>query len=162
MKRKKQNPDSDDISNLQRIGNIADATLLDACLKINTTENQYVLNLKLEKSHVLDILRSLLKKSFPSSHGASEIKNNPVQSESDVTPALWIDENTYLTSREVEIMKLVSQGLYNKEVADRLGLKRATVRAFLNKVNIKFRVNNRMEASNKLRELLNMPNNNQL
>jgi DNA-binding CsgD family transcriptional regulator len=162
MKRKNKKPDSENISDFQRIGNIADASLLDACLKINTDENQYVLNLKLEKSHVLDILRSLLKKSFHPSHSPSEIKTNSEQSGTEVTPALWIDENTYLTAREFEIMKLVSDGLYNKEVADRLGLKRATVRAFLNKVNIKFRVNNRMEASNKLRELLNMPNNNQL
>jgi DNA-binding NarL/FixJ family response regulator len=162
MKRKNKKPDSGSISDLQRIGNIADATLLDACLKINTNENQYVLNLKLEKSHVLDILRSLLKKSFHPSHCNSDIKNNPEQSGTEVNPALWVDDNTYLTAREFEIMKFVSDGLYNKEIADRLGLKNSTVRNTLYRAYIKLKTANRTEASNKFKEIFNNQKNIQI
>jgi DNA-binding NarL/FixJ family response regulator len=162
MKRKNKKPDSENISDFQRIGNIADASLLDACLKINTDENQYVLNLKLEKSHVLDILRSLLKKSYHPSHSPSEIKTNSEQSGTEVTPASWIDENTYLTAREFEIMKLVSAGLYNKEVADRLGLKNSTVRNTLYRAYIKLKTANRTEASNRFKEIFNNQKNIQI
>jgi DNA-binding NarL/FixJ family response regulator len=158
MKRKNKKPDSDDISDLQRIGNIADATMLDACLKINTNENQYILNLKLEKSHVLDILRSLLRKSLHPSHCPPGIKNNPAPSETEI----WVDENTYLTAREFEIMKFVSDGLYNKEVADKLGLKNSTVRNTLYRAYIKLKTANRTEASNKFKEIYNNQKNIQI
>ena len=50
-----------------------------------------------------------------------------------------------LTDRENEIAELVARGLQNKEVAEELGIARATVVSHLRKVFIKMRVRNRTE-----------------
>lgn len=48
-----------------------------------------------------------------------------------------------LTKREVEIVQLVSQGLANKVVARRLGVREGTVKIHLNNIYRKLRVSNR-------------------
>ena len=45
-----------------------------------------------------------------------------------MAPGIWIDEETYLTWREFEIMERLSKGWLNKEIADDLGLEYNTVR----------------------------------
>jgi two-component system NarL family response regulator len=53
-----------------------------------------------------------------------------------------------LTPREIEVMKLVSQGLRNKEVAAVLGIAERTVAVHLNNIFAKFQVNERTAAVN--------------
>lgn len=51
-----------------------------------------------------------------------------------------------LTSREVEVVKLVAKGLRNKEIAESLGLSDQTVRAHLKHILKKLNVNDRTAA----------------
>jgi DNA-binding NarL/FixJ family response regulator len=50
-----------------------------------------------------------------------------------------------LTRREVEVVRLVSQGLTNKVVAEALGLREGTVKIHLHSIYRKLRVSNRSE-----------------
>lgn len=52
--------------------------------------------------------------------------------------------NYQLTKREEEIAALVTEGLRNKEIAYRLGLATATVKAHLQSVYMKLHVDNRV------------------
>jgi len=51
-----------------------------------------------------------------------------------------------LTPKEIEIIKLVSRGLHNKEIAEALDIKVATVNFHVSNILIKLRVNTRFEA----------------
>ena len=51
-----------------------------------------------------------------------------------------------ITSREVEVLDLVAQGLHNKEVADRLGLSTRTIETHLEHIFAKLGVSSRTEA----------------
>ena len=50
-----------------------------------------------------------------------------------------------LTQRELEITRLVSQGLANKAVAGQLGVQEGTVKLHLHSIYRKLRVSNRVE-----------------
>jgi len=63
-----------------------------------------------------------------------------------VSTVIWIDDETYLTWREFEIMERLSKGLLNKEIADDLGLEYNTVRNNLQRIYRKFKCSNRSEA----------------
>ena len=68
-------------------------------------------------------------------------------SEKKNTTAADSEENTIpLTSREKEILKLVSQGASNKEIADTLVVKEVTVKTHLNSVFKKLKVSSRTQA----------------
>ena len=56
-----------------------------------------------------------------------------------------------LTSREAEIVRLIEQGLSNKEIATRLGIEVATVKNHVHNLLEKLRVHHRMEAAARLR-----------
>jgi DNA-binding CsgD family transcriptional regulator len=66
-------------------------------------------------------------------------------------PLVWIAKNeTYpdqLTSREVDVLKLVAAGLTNRETADRLGLSSRTIDAHLRSVFAKIGVGSRSAAT---------------
>jgi DNA-binding NarL/FixJ family response regulator len=51
-----------------------------------------------------------------------------------------------LTPREIEIMKLVSNGLQNKEIARKLGIKTRTVEFHVSNILLKLGVSSRLEA----------------
>jgi DNA-binding NarL/FixJ family response regulator len=51
-----------------------------------------------------------------------------------------------LTSREEEVMKLLSTGLLNKEIADTLGITLQSTKNKLNNIYNKMNVSNRIEA----------------
>ena len=51
-----------------------------------------------------------------------------------------------LTPREIEIMKLVSNGLQNKEIAGKLGIKARTVEFHVSNILLKLGVSSRLEA----------------
>lgn len=56
-----------------------------------------------------------------------------------------VSVNQALTKREAEVVHLVSQGLSNKVVAGRLGLREGTVKIYLHSIYRKLRVANRAE-----------------
>ncbi len=57
------------------------------------------------------------------------------------------DPLSQLTGREAEILKLVAEGLSNKEVAARLSLQEKTVKHHMSRVLAKLNVRNRVEAA---------------
>ncbi len=59
----------------------------------------------------------------------------------------------YLTAREREVLKLVLEGLSSKAVADKLYLSKRTVDFHLANVYDKLKVDNRMQAACKVKEL---------
>jgi LuxR family transcriptional regulator, maltose regulon positive regulatory protein len=61
-----------------------------------------------------------------------------------------------LTPREKEIMTLLSKGLFDKEIADRLGICLQTVRNILYNIYQKMNVSNRIEAMIKFNNLTEM------
>lgn len=52
-----------------------------------------------------------------------------------------------LTERELEILEMVSQGLTNQEIADRLFLSENTIKKYISNILNKLQVNNRVEAA---------------
>lgn len=65
-------------------------------------------------------------------------------------PTVWTSDQTYpdrLTSREVDVLKLVATGLTNREIAERLGLSSRTVDAHLRSVFAKIGVGSRSAAT---------------
>jgi DNA-binding NarL/FixJ family response regulator len=67
-------------------------------------------------------------------------------------PARAADETAQLSKRETEILELLTQGLANKEIADRLGLSTETVRVHLKRIYDKLHVHSRTEAAMKYRD----------
>ncbi len=61
-------------------------------------------------------------------------------------------EEANLSKRETEILDLLTQGLANKEIADRLGLSIETVRVHLRRIYDKLHVHSRTEAAMKYRD----------
>jgi DNA-binding NarL/FixJ family response regulator len=51
-----------------------------------------------------------------------------------------------LTSREVEVLKLIARGMSNLEVADRLYISEATVKTHLNRTMTKLDLDSRAQA----------------
>jgi DNA-binding NarL/FixJ family response regulator len=52
----------------------------------------------------------------------------------------------HLSKRETEVIRLLPEGLGNKQIAARLGLSTETVRAYLKTVYAKLHVHSRLEA----------------
>lgn len=61
-------------------------------------------------------------------------------------------EDVKLSKRETEILKLLTKGLANKEIADRLDISVETVRVHLRRVYEKLHVHSRTEAAMKFRD----------
>jgi len=59
--------------------------------------------------------------------------------------------SVHLSKRETEILDLLTTGLANKEIADRLGLSVETVRVHLRRIYEKLHVHSRIEAAMKYR-----------
>lgn len=57
-----------------------------------------------------------------------------------------------LTIRELEVLKLIAEGLNYKEVADKLFVSPETVRKHLSNIYAKLKVNNKVAAINKIRQ----------
>lgn len=53
--------------------------------------------------------------------------------------------DAYLTAREVQVVRLVAQGLTNEQIADRLYLSPDTIKTHLRRVFRRLDVNNRAE-----------------
>ena len=63
------------------------------------------------------------------------------------------DENSLLSSREKEVLELLSKGLMYKEIADKLGVAHETVKKHLKNIYQKLHVQNKIEALNKFKLL---------
>lgn len=61
------------------------------------------------------------------------------------------DESSLLSSREKEVLELLSQGLLYKEIAEQLGVTHETVKKHLKNIYQKLHVQNKIEALNKFR-----------
>jgi two-component system, NarL family, nitrate/nitrite response regulator NarL len=68
------------------------------------------------------------------------------------------DRMRQLTKRQTEILRLVAQGLSNKEVARRLKLQEKTVKHYMTGVLLTLRVRNRTEAALVMSEFRDSPN----
>jgi DNA-binding CsgD family transcriptional regulator len=60
-------------------------------------------------------------------------------------PTPKLSETTLLTKREEEVARLVAAGLSNRQVAEKLGLSRHTVKNYLGRVFEELGVSNRTE-----------------
>ena len=67
-------------------------------------------------------------------------------------PRRTTEEAVHLSKRETEILDHLTQGLANKEIADRLGLSIETVRVHLRRIYDKLHVHSRTEAAMKYRD----------
>ena len=126
-------------------------SLLDINMNVKEMNNDIVLNIRFNGNQLIDFFKYMVEKSF--SENLIQVDHNNVGSvkeltvnENDLAPVLWVDDETYLTYREVEIMERLSKGRLNKEIADDLGLKDNTVRNHLQNIYHKFKVSNRSEA----------------
>ena len=114
-------------------------------------KNGIVLNLHFDGIQIVDLLKYLRVNSLTEHIRsiAPVIENSTVAlnvGEAGVSTVIWIDDETYLTWREFEIMERLSKGWLNKEIADDLGLEYNTVRNNLQRIYPKFKVGNRSEA----------------
>ena len=67
-------------------------------------------------------------------------------------PSLADDPLSTLTEREEQILRLVAQGMSNKEVGRKLDLQEKTIKHHMTKILEKLHVRNRTEAAMLLRE----------
>ncbi len=58
-----------------------------------------------------------------------------------------LDKSPTITKRELDIIRLVSEGLRNKEIADKLGISEKTVKAHMHSVFKKLNVEHRMQVA---------------
>jgi histidine kinase len=74
----------------------------------------------------------------------------PVKAPADVSVQTGVDQKLptgeYLTEREAEILRLISRGLSNKEIGDRLGLTINTVKTHIKSLYSKLGVHGRVQA----------------
>ena len=99
--------------------------------------------LKGEKPNVIiEGIREILRNGGPMS---PEISKKVLKSFSYFNEQNKALEN--LTHHQTEILKLISQGLQNKEIADILGIKEPGLRVQISKIYKKLHVNNKVEAT---------------
>jgi DNA-binding NarL/FixJ family response regulator len=58
-----------------------------------------------------------------------------------------LDKSPTVTKRELDIIRLVSEGLRNKEIADKLGISEKTVKAHMHSVFKKLHVEHRLQVA---------------
>jgi DNA-binding NarL/FixJ family response regulator len=114
-------------------------------------KHDITMNIRLDGNHLADFFRYLADKSYSEEFRLTDKENENAVihltgSEKDLRHGLWVDERTYLTCREVEIMELLSLGWLIKEIAVDLGLSDNTIRNHLQNIYHKLGVGNRSEA----------------
>ncbi|MFI5218704.1 MAG: response regulator [Bacteroidia bacterium] len=105
--------------------------------------NGYILK-RAAADTLLDSVRDLLNGGSPMSTTIARKVTQYFQAHSQVSP-----ENALLTSRENEILDLLSEGYRNKEIADKLFVSVNTIRTHIYHIYEKLHVQNRVEALNK-------------
>jgi DNA-binding NarL/FixJ family response regulator len=135
---------SDDINpvDIDSMGNV--------CIKLKNSENDRLLNIKLENTLVIELYRYFIEKALIKFFGTDNSvqimspENAPVK---NIKKQLKTgNKKSELTKREKEIMRRLSNGKINKEIASELGLSVNTVRNHLRSIYTKLCVDNRTEA----------------
>jgi len=126
-------------------------SLLDVNMNVKELKHDIVLNIRFDGNQLTEYFRSVIERSLSEDyiqvgHNNEGSVRELTVNEKDMTPELWIDDETCLTCREVGIMEKLSKGLLNKEIADCLGLSLYTVKNHLKNVFRKLYVGNRSEA----------------
>lgn len=89
-------------------------------------------------------IRALVSKEMVLSHSVSkQILKYALQHN---TKSINLDTGDKLSSREIEILSLAAKGIFNKEIAKRLGLSLRTVKGYLGSIFLKLDVSSRTEA----------------
>jgi DNA-binding NarL/FixJ family response regulator len=102
----------------------------------------------LKKSSMQQIAEALKELNNGGSPMSAQIARRLVQRyQKDSQPA---HEDEGLSSREKEIIQLLSTGLLYKEIADRLGITTGTVKQHIHRIYEKLHVSNKTEAINKV------------
>jgi DNA-binding NarL/FixJ family response regulator len=74
------------------------------------------------------------------------LDQSPRSSAVDDAPASQVDPPDQLTSREVEVLRLIAAGLSNSEIADKLVVSNATVKTHINRIFFKTGARDRAQA----------------
>jgi LuxR family maltose regulon positive regulatory protein len=82
---------------------------------------------------------------------AFEAEKRKSEDKPDLSPAKFLNEP--LSQRELEILKLIAQGLSNREISDRLFLALDTIKGHNRRIYDKLQVQRRTEAIARAREL---------
>jgi DNA-binding CsgD family transcriptional regulator len=114
-------------------------------------KNGIVLYLHFDGIQIVDLLRYLRENSLSDQIRSVDppVKNQGKKlsfAGAKMALGIWIDDNTYLTWREYEIMESMSIGRQIKEIAYDLGLSYNTIRNNLQRIYRKFIVGNKSEA----------------
>ncbi len=64
----------------------------------------------------------------------------PKQAQKHLCGVLWVNKETYLTPRELQILKLTAEELPDKQIADRLGISINTVNTHRKRIQMKINV----------------------
>jgi DNA-binding NarL/FixJ family response regulator len=104
----------------------------------------------LKRSSPAEVRRALLEVRAGGAPMSAEIARRVV--EAFHRPRASNASTAELSRRETEILELLTQGLANKEIADRLGLSVETVRVHLKRIYDKLHVHSRTEAAMKYRD----------
>ena len=126
-------------------------SLLDVNLNIIEVKHDIILNIRVDGNQIADFLKSIIGESFsedfkPCAQNNEAVVKELTSDKKDLKPRFWIDDENYLTCREVEIMENLSKGLLYKEIADFMSLSLNTVKNHLKKIYRKLGVGNRSEA----------------
>lgn len=104
----------------------------------------------LKRSSPEDILRAIAEVRTGGAPMSGEIARMVVEAFHE--PAVEPAAEEELSTREVQILSLLSKGLYNKEIGEQLGITLDTVRAHLRRIYDKLHVRCRVEAAAKYLE----------
>lgn len=125
---------------------------------LNSGANGYLLK-DCTKYELFDAITKILNKEIYVCKSSSQILMNKSLNQNNVllsqktSNAMEQDVFTALTRREIEVLKLISNGLTNKEIATKLSLSVRTVDKHRSNILHKLKVNNTAELLNKANKL---------
>jgi DNA-binding NarL/FixJ family response regulator len=127
------------------------STILDPDMNLREAKHDIILNISLDGNELADFFSYLAEKSLSEESSQTiKVNENAVKQlpgdEAGLKHRLWVDEKTYLTCREVEIMELLLKGWLIKEIAVDLTLSDNTIRNHLQNIYHKLGIGNRSEA----------------
>ena len=120
------------------IAKAADAEILQAAIRLVLAGERYI------PPRLAEMALATLPNAMAHATSSAAVETEP-------RPQAMADPTERLSQRQREVLQLVSQGLTNKEIARRLALSVATVKAHVAQVIAIFGVRNRTEASLKYR-----------
>jgi len=103
---------------------------------------EHVLQRMLKENTEVEYINKILKAKPQKENGKTQIDIQSVSTELDP-----------LSMREIEVLKKLSLGLRNKEIADQLNIAPETVKSHLKNINSKLNVSSRIHAVKKATEL---------